>query len=103
MSGRKAQGRPFRAGCLITSSISIPGEKIGTRQWGEVSLAKENILSFLYRLHYTLALPEGTGNLGGYVLGITALLWTLDCFVGVYLTLPAGRRRDSLPPGFHNL
>jgi len=40
------------------------GEKIGTRQWGEVSLAKENILSFLYRLHYTLALPKGTGNLG---------------------------------------
>ena len=33
------------------------GEKIGARQWGEVSLAKENILSFLYRLHYTLVLP----------------------------------------------
>jgi len=71
------------------------GEKIGARQWGEVSLAKENILSFLYRLHYTLALPEGTGNLGGYVLGITALLWTLDCFVGFHLTLPPSRRRSN--------
>jgi uncharacterized iron-regulated membrane protein len=72
------------------------GEKLGARTWGEVSLAKENLLSFLYHLHMSLALPESLGNLGRYVLGITALVWTLDCFVGFYLTLPPGRRRS--PP-----
>lgn len=34
---------------------------------------------------------------GGWILGITALVWTLDCFVGFYLTLPA-RRKVSLHP-----
>ncbi len=72
------------------------GEKLGARKWGEVSLAKENILSFLYQLHMTLALPETMGSLGGYLLGITALVWTIDCFIGFYLTLPPGRRRP--PP-----
>jgi uncharacterized iron-regulated membrane protein len=64
-------------------------EKLGSRRWGEVSLAKENLLPFLYVLHYKLALP---GEIGGWLMGIVALLWTLDCFVGFYLTLPARRR-----------
>jgi uncharacterized iron-regulated membrane protein len=72
------------------------GETLGMRKWGEVSLAKENLLPFLYRLHYSLALPEVTGSLGSYILGIMALIWTLDCFIGFYLTLPSGRRRP--PP-----
>ncbi len=71
------------------------GERLGARQWGQVSLAKEDILSFLYQLHMTLALPEVMGSLGGYLLGITALVWTLDCFIGFYLTLPARRRRSK--------
>ncbi len=71
------------------------GDRLGTRKWGKVSLARENLLPFLYRLHYSLALPESTGNLGGYLLGITALVWTLDCFIGFYLTLP--RRRHPHP------
>lgn len=45
------------------------GEKLGARTWGQVSLAKEDILSFLYQMHMTLALPESLGNLGGYILG----------------------------------
>lgn len=68
------------------------GEKLGARTIGEVSLAKENIISFLYRLHYSLALPASTGSLGGYILGVTALIWTVDCFVSFYLTFPLRRR-----------
>ncbi len=64
------------------------GEKLGERGWGEVSLAKETIISFLYRLHMTLALPASTGGLGPYILGVTALVWTIDCFVSFYLTFP---------------
>jgi len=45
---------------------------------------RRHIWSFIYRLHYALAL----GSIGKWVLGITALTWTLDCFVAFLLTLP---------------
>lgn len=43
-------------------------------------------MPFLYRLHYSLAL----GDIGRLAFGVAALIWTLDCFIGFYLTLPAG-------------
>lgn len=46
------------------------------------------VMPFVYDLHANLAM----GPNGGWVLGIIALVWTLDCFVGFYLTLPR-------PPG----
>lgn len=49
-------------------------------------LTRENILPFIYALHYSLAVPE---SIGVWLFGIAALIWTLDCFVGFYLTLPA--------------
>ncbi|MBE7527125.1 MAG: PepSY-associated TM helix domain-containing protein [Nitrosomonas sp.] len=73
------------------------GERTGTRTWGEVSLAEENIMPFLYRLHYTLALPKHIVMFGTYALGVAALLWFFDCFVGFYLTLPPGRKRSGQP------
>ncbi len=60
------------------------GELLGKRYWGDLSKGLENLMSFVYKLHYALALDE----LGGWILGITALVWTVDCFVGFYLTLP---------------
>ncbi len=51
-----------------------------------------NLMPFIYKLHYSLAL----GSFGIWVLGICALIWTLDCFVEFYLTLPQRRRRS--PP-----
>lgn len=68
-------------------------EQIGARYWGEASLAKENIMPFLYRLHYSLALPENIAMFGVYVLGVAALFWFVDCFVGFYLTFPSRRKR----------
>ncbi len=44
-----------------------------------------NLMDFIYALHYALALDIT----GLWILGICALVWTLDCFVGFYLTLPA--------------
>jgi uncharacterized iron-regulated membrane protein len=43
-----------------------------------------NVMPFVYDLHKRLAL----GELGAWVLCITALLWTVDCFAGLYLTFP---------------
>ena len=72
------------------------GEKLGERVWGEVSLAKKDVISFLYRLHMTLALPASTGDWGGYILGVTALVWTIDCFVSFYLTFPLRRGANGV-------
>lgn len=67
------------------------GAVLGERKWGDISQGMKNLMPFIYRLHYTLAL----GTVGSYVLGIVALLWTLDCFVGAYLTFPALQHRQE--------
>jgi uncharacterized iron-regulated membrane protein len=76
------------------------GEPTGRRVWGDVSLVKENIMPFVYRLHYALALPEHMATFGVYLLGIAALFWFLDSFTGFYLTVPPGKKRafQSKPP-----
>jgi uncharacterized iron-regulated membrane protein len=68
------------------------GELLGQRDWGDLSKGLENLMPFVYKLHYALALDE----LGGWILGITALVWTLDCFVGFYLTLPPRKSTRSV-------
>jgi uncharacterized iron-regulated membrane protein len=60
------------------------GEVQGARKWGALSDGVTNLMPFIYRLHYSLALD----TIGTYLFGIVALLWTLDCFVGAYLTFP---------------
>jgi uncharacterized iron-regulated membrane protein len=83
-----ATGKPFELGFDQIFIDPYTGEKLGSRQWGEISIARESLLPFLYRLHYALAIP---GDWGGWLMGIVALLWTIDCFVGFSLTLPRGR------------
>jgi uncharacterized iron-regulated membrane protein len=64
------------------------GEVLGVRRWGDITQGLKNLMPFVYRLHYSLAL----GTAGIYLMGAVALLWTADCFAGVYLTLPLRRR-----------
>jgi len=63
------------------------GEVLGERKWGDISQGIKNVMPFLYRLHFAFALDE----IGRIILGILALVWTLDCFVGLYLTFPANQ------------
>jgi uncharacterized iron-regulated membrane protein len=63
------------------------GGELGRRSWGAISEGWINLMPFLYKLHLQLALHMT----GMWILGIVALIWTLDCFVGFYLTLPVGR------------
>lgn len=63
------------------------GEVLGSRRWGDLSQGVVNLMPFIYQFHYSLAL----GTFGIYLFGIVALLWTLDCFIGAYLTFPRGR------------
>lgn len=71
------------------------GEELGRRYWGAVwPISRENFVSFLYKLHYTMHIPEfwGSDRWGMRVLGVIAIIWTIDCFVGFYLTLPVRKR-----------
>lgn len=73
----------------------VTGAQLGTREWGGVwPITRENLVSFLYVLHYSLHMPAmwGIDRWGLWLLGIIAIIWTLDSFVGFYLTLPARRR-----------
>ncbi|MRW93450.1 PepSY domain-containing protein [Duganella sp. FT80W] len=60
------------------------GELLGTRKWGDLAQGRKNWMPFIYRLHTSLVL----GTVGTYAFGVISLLWTLDCFVGAWLTFP---------------
>jgi uncharacterized iron-regulated membrane protein len=66
------------------------GRILGERLWGDISQGAINIMPLIYRLHYTL-LADKTGR---YILGIAALIWVLDTFIGFYLTWPMRRARS---------
>ena len=65
------------------------GVAVHRGNWGALSEGWHQVMPFVFDLHYTLAL----GEIGRLAFGIAALVWTIDCFVGFCLTLPAGRRR----------
>lgn len=65
------------------------GKVLGQRKWGDIKQGATNLMPFIYRLHHTLLL----GDMGSLVLGVIALLWTVDCFVGAWLTFPAPQRK----------
>jgi uncharacterized iron-regulated membrane protein len=73
------------------------GGILGERKWGDITQGLTNVMPFIYRLHYTLAL----GTVGTYAFGIVALLWTLDCFVGACLTFPVRRRSGADGTALH--
>jgi uncharacterized iron-regulated membrane protein len=81
----------------------VSGEELGRRNWGAVwPITSENFVSFLYVLHYSLHIPEmwGIDHWGVWLMGGIALLWTLDCFVGFYLTLPVNKPGRASREGF---
>ncbi|MDP3608811.1 MAG: PepSY-associated TM helix domain-containing protein [Methylophilus sp.] len=70
------------------------GQELGKRDRGAVwPLSKENFVSFLYRLHFSLHIPEfaGIDRWGIWLLGVIAIIWLVDTFIGFYLTLPNKR------------
>ncbi len=79
-----ATGRPYDLGFTQFFLDPWTGEELGRRDWDSNSQGLVSLMPFIYHLHERLALG-GTGML---VLGIVALVWTLDCFTGFYLTLP---------------
>ncbi len=77
----------------------VTGAELGKREWGAVwPITKETFVSFLYRLHYTLHIPEmwGIDRWGIWLMGAIAIVWMVDSFVGFYLTLPVRRRQAAV-------
>lgn len=77
----------------------VTGAELGKREWGAVwPITKETFVSFLYRLHYTLHIPEmwGIDRWGIWLMGAIAIVWMVDSFVGFYLTLPVRKRQTAV-------
>ncbi|HRQ06331.1 MAG TPA: PepSY-associated TM helix domain-containing protein [Nitrosomonas halophila] len=65
------------------------GEIRGTRLWGDISLSRENFIPFLYKLHYSLHIPDAFGlELGMLLMGTLAIIWTIDCFIALWISFP---------------
>ena len=89
-----ATGRLFELDYNQVFFDPVTGAEKGRRYWGAAwPITSETFVSFLYVLHYSLHIPEfwGIDLWGMWLLGLVALVWTVDCFVGFYLTLPAAR------------
>jgi uncharacterized iron-regulated membrane protein len=72
------------------------GEIAGKRYWGKISLDRRDILPFLYKLHYSMHVPDffNSDRWGIWLMGIVGLVWTFDCFVGLWLTFPSVPRNQ---------
>jgi uncharacterized iron-regulated membrane protein len=80
------------------------GREVYRGVWGDISEGGHQLMPFIFNLHYTLA----AGTLGATWLGIVAMIWTLNCLLGLWLTFPRlrvgwwrfWRRSWCLPRGF---
>lgn len=84
-----ATGKPFELGFNQIALDPVTGVTQGRRMWGDISLGRENLLPFLYKLHYSLHLPDGFGiETGMLLMGIVGMVWTLDCFIALWISFP---------------
>lgn len=86
-------GQPYKLNFDQLILDPFTGEELGRRNWGAISEGIHNLMPFIYKLHYSLILDD-TGIL---ILGVVALAWTVDSFVGAYLTLPPWRKSRATP------
>lgn len=93
-----ATGRPHVLGFDQMAVHPATAEVQGTRTWGQASLARLDLVPFLYKLHHTLFLPRAWGvDWAVWFLGAVAMLWVVDCFIALWLAFPRWRAwRKSL-------
>jgi uncharacterized iron-regulated membrane protein len=82
-------GRPFAPGYNQVFVDPADGTVLGTRSTHACCFDRRSLIPFLHRFHYNLYLP---GNWGVWLMGGIAVAWVVDCFVGLLLTFPRGRR-----------
>jgi uncharacterized iron-regulated membrane protein len=83
-------GKPYELGYNQVAVDPVTGEIQARREWGAVSLAPLNLIPFLYKLHYTLHLPNaGAFEIGTWVMGIVGIAWMVDSVIALVLAFPS--------------
>lgn len=80
--------RDGHGGALPYNQVALDpdsGRVQGQREWGALSLSREHFFPMLYRLHYSLHLPDEAGL---WVMGLVAILATIDAVVALLLSFP---------------
>ena len=84
-----ASGKLHEPGYNQVALDPVTGDIQGRREWGRVSLSRENLLPFLYKLHYTMHIPEGFGvDLGLWLMGLIGVVWVFDTLIALVISLP---------------
>lgn len=82
--------KPYELGFNQIALDPVTGEIRGARMWGEISLNRENLLPFLYKLHYSMHIPDAFDlELGMLFMGILGIIWTIDCFIALWISFPS--------------
>ncbi len=88
-----ATGKLYEPGYNQIALDPVTGEVQGRREWGKVSLDRENLLPFLYKLHYSMHIPDGWGlQLGTLFMGLIAMAWVLDTVIALWISFPNWRQ-----------
>lgn len=83
-----ANGEPVPIPADVFQVDPVSGEVLAARLWGACCFSSLKIIPFLYEFHHNLSIPGAYGIL---FMGVVALLWLVDGFVGLALTFPRGR------------
>jgi uncharacterized iron-regulated membrane protein len=84
-----ATGKPHELGYNQVALDPVTGAIQGQREWGAVSLSRENLLPFLYKLHYSMHIPDGWGiELGVWLMGLVAIAWVFDALIALWISFP---------------
>ena len=87
-----ATKKPYELGFNQVAVDPVTGAIQGKRMWGAISLSRENLLPFLYKLHYTMHLPDiGSFETGMWFMGLVGIVWVFDCFIALWLSFPNWR------------
>ena len=100
-----ATGKPYVLGYNNVFVDPVTAKVTGQRDSKSIALSKRNLMSWLRHLHESLHMPAfwGSDRWGFWLMGGIALMWLIDSFVALYLTLPRrlAARRMSMPSIAH--
>jgi uncharacterized iron-regulated membrane protein len=83
-------GKPYALDFNQVALDPVTGAEQGRRMWGKPSLARLNLIPFLYQLHYTLFLPTKMGiDFGVWTMGVVGIVWLFDGFIAIVLAFPS--------------
>lgn len=83
-------GQPFALGYNNVFVDPVTAQITGQRDSESIALSTRNLMPWLRHLHESLHMPAfwGSDRWGFWLMGGVALMWLIDSFVALYLTLP---------------